>query len=81
MSIKITPHKSGDKGIACMPLKRNIPDASRYPEWKLVKCPVCGAECWESDLMRQVLTEEGCTAACVECALRAGISGKKVEGT
>jgi len=73
VDIKITPHKPGDKGIACMPLKRNIPDASRNPDWKLVTCPVCGVECWESDLTRKVKAE-GCTAACTTCALRAGIS-------
>lgn len=72
MNVKITPHKPGDGGIACMPLKRNIPEASRNPDWKLVECPVCRAECWESDLTRQIKAE-GCSAACTLCALRAGI--------
>ena len=73
MNIKITPHKIGDEGIACMPLKSNIPDASQRSDWKLVNCPLCGAKCWESDLLREVVKLEGCPAACTACALRAGI--------
>lgn len=76
MNIRITPHKPCDGGIICMPLKRNIPDASRNPDWKLVECSVCGAECWESDLLRQVVKRERLAVACTECALRVGISGK-----
>ncbi|MCO1599772.1 alanine racemase [Desulfosporosinus nitroreducens] len=71
MNTRIWQHNLGDGGIACMPLKKNIPDASHMPDWKLVSCPVCGSECWESELLRQVVMEEGCTAACTECALRA----------
>jgi hypothetical protein len=71
MNMKITPQRPGGGGIACMPLKRNIPDAP-YPDWKLAECPLCGAECWESDLLRQVVKLEGCAVACTECALRAG---------
>lgn len=74
MDIKIWPHKPGDGGIACMPLKKNIPDASKMPDWKLIPCPVCGEECWESDLLRQVVKQEGCAGACTACALRGGIA-------
>lgn len=74
MNIKIWPHKPGEGGIDCMPLKKNIPDASKMSDWKLVDCPVCGEECWESDRLRQVVKQEGCAAACTACALRAGIA-------
>jgi len=75
MNIKITPYKHGDGGIVCMPLKSNVPDLSHKPGWEIVACSACGAECWESDLIRKVKSK-GCTAACTECALRAGISGR-----
>lgn len=69
MKIKITPRKKGDRGILCMPLKANVPKGR--PDWRIVHCPVCGAECWESDLTREVLqTEPNITAACTNCALQ-----------
>lgn len=74
MPIKITPWKPGDPGIACMPLRKNVPNASR-PDWKLVPCPICGAECWESDITRLVKSANGCQATCTACALRIGSSG------
>ena len=75
MKVIISQHQKGDGGIACMPLKSNIPDASKHPDWKLVNCPVCGAECWECDLTRQVVSE-GCKAACTTCALKIGMGVK-----
>jgi len=69
MNVKVTPYTPGDNGVACMPLRKNIPDASEKPDWKLVVCPVCGEECWENDLTRLVIAD-GCSAACTECALR-----------
>lgn len=72
MNVKIAPYKRGDMGTACMPLKRNVPDASHNPDWKLVLCPHCEAECWESDLTREVKSH-GCKAACTVCALKLGI--------
>jgi len=77
MNISITPHKPGDGGIVCMPLKSNIPDAGQRPDWKLVACPMCGAECWESNLIREVVKAEGLAAACTACALRAGITRRR----
>ena len=60
------------RGILAMPLKANIPDPQR-DDWKLVTCPICGAECWENDLARQAMAAEPeLRAACTTCALKAG---------
>lgn len=69
--IKITPHKPGDGGILCLPLKSNIPNP-KNSDWKLVNCPICGAECWESELARETINaEERLTASCTACAIKA----------
>lgn len=74
--ISVTPHKPGDGGIMAMPMKQNIPEGRE--DWKLVNCPICGAECWESDLARQAKAiEPELRAACTECALREGLGGGK----
>lgn len=74
MNVKIWPHKPGDGGTLCMPMKKNIPVGRE--DWKLVTCPVCGEECWETDLHRQARAEEpGLRAACTMCALFAGFGG------
>ena len=73
--VSITPHKVGDGGILAMPLKANIPDPQR-DDWKLTTCPLCGAECWETDLARQAIkVEPDLRAACTVCALKAGTTG------
>ena len=74
VEVKVTPHKVGDGGILAMPLKANIPDPQR-DDWKLVTCPICGAECWENDLARQAMAAEPeLRAACTTCALKAGVA-------
>ena len=50
MNITIKPWKPGDGGLICLPLRSNIPDASKHPDWHLVTCPRCGRECWEPEL-------------------------------
>lgn len=73
MKITVTPWKPGDQGIMCMPLRRNIPEMDqRNPngDWKLVKCPSCEAECWESKRHRALLRDHGIQSLCTECALR-----------
>lgn len=55
--------------VVCFPRKDNIPDASKHPDWKLIKCPRCGCECWESELARKVLLM-GIQGACTSCAIR-----------
>ena len=74
VEVTVAPHKVGDGGILAMPLKANIPDPQR-DGWKLVTCPICGAECWETDLARQAMTAEPeLRAACTTCALKAGVA-------
>lgn len=72
----LVPHEAGDGGILAMPLRDNIPDPGR-DDWKLTTCPVCGAECWETEIARQALAvEPELRAACTACALRGGRSGR-----
>ena len=74
VEVTVTPHEVGDDGILAMPLKANIPDPQR-DDWKLVTCPICGAECWENDLARQAMAAEPeLRAACTTCALKAGVT-------
>ena len=40
-----------------MPMKKNIPKG--HPEWSLVKCPICGQECWRP-ISRQELRQKKC---------------------
>lgn len=76
MNIKITPWKPGDGGLLCLPLRSNIPDASKHPDWKPVKCPKCGRDCWEPELARLAMAA-GASGVCTECAVRAGLSQKE----
>lgn len=54
-------------GILLMPMKKNIPKG--HPEWSLVKCPICGQECWRP-MSRQELRQKKMQAACTECGLK-----------
>lgn len=72
MNVKITPRKPGEAdGIVCLPITINIP-VPKSKDWKKVSCPKCGADCWESDLARQVISG-GAAVACTMCALKAGL--------
>lgn len=71
--VSLSPWKPGDKGYIALPLKMNVPDP-QHEDWKLIQCPVCGDDCWESDLAREVLKSEGMKAACTMCTLRKGMS-------
>ncbi|WP_312938852.1 hypothetical protein [Oscillibacter sp.] len=74
-SVTLTPHKSGDGGTLTLPMRSNIPHP-KNADWKLTTCPVCGAECWESDLARQALAAEpDLRAACTSCALKENVRG------
>lgn len=67
--MQIKPRREKKKGgIICLPLVKNVP-APKAKDWKKVKCPMCGAECWESDLARQIKKQVD-AAACTMCALR-----------
>ena len=79
LTVSITPHKPGDGGILTLPLRSNIP-SPKNKDWKLITCPVCGSECWESDLTRQALTAEpNLRAACTSCALKQGLRENEAE--
>ena len=57
---------------ACMPLVSNIPIG--HDDWRQVNCPVCGSECWETNLARYVLKNDSATkAACTLCSLKMAI--------
>lgn len=71
MEVNLYPRSINDKGgIACMPLKKNVPNG--HSDWKLVKCPKCGRECWEIPLT-EFVRQQGAVALCTECAIRAGM--------
>lgn len=40
-----------------------------HPEWSLVKCPICGQECWRP-MSRQELRQKKMQADCTECGLK-----------
>lgn len=77
MNVNIRPWEPDDKGYACLPLAKNLPPEAevreRHPDWKLVKCPICGADCWESELARQV-KKERVSGVCTLCAIKKGIT-------
>lgn len=77
LEVSVTLHKVGDGGILAMPLKDNIPEP-KDPSWKLATCPICGAECWETDLARQAMeAEPDLRAVCTVCVLKAGHTKQK----
>lgn len=66
--VKIWPRGQTETGgILLMPMKKNIPKG--HPEWSLVKCPICGQECWRP-ISRQELRQKKMQAACTECGLK-----------
>ena len=39
--------------------------------WKLVTCPICGADCWESDEHREIMAKSpGLSVACSACVMK-----------
>lgn len=66
--VKIWPRGQTETGgILLMLMKKNIPKG--HPEWSLVKCPICGQECWRP-ISRQELRQKKMQAACTECGLK-----------
>lgn len=57
----------GQPGILAMPLLSNV--AIGHSGWEIVKCPICGEECWKRPEQEQ-LEAKGVKAACTMCALR-----------
>lgn len=74
-SISISPWEKSDTGYICLPLKENIPHP-QDKNWRLVKCPICGRECWESMYARKLLKGSNVKAACTLCSLKQGIIRK-----
>jgi len=53
-----------------MPLRDNVPEPPT-DDWQLTICPVCGAECWQTDTARRILAlEPDVRTACTACALK-----------
>lgn len=79
----LTPRKPGDRGgILCLPLIRNLGDpaevVARHPDWQIVSCPRCEADCYMGDDHRQTMSQDSSIEAlCTECALRAGMGVRK----
>lgn len=75
MRVAIEPRKATDRGgYYCMPLKVNVPTGRK--DWKLTKCPECGAQCWELPLA-EVAKAQGAKGLCTMCALKKGVSGRR----
>ena len=56
--------------ILMLPLWENVSNP-RNPDWKAVTCPVCGADCWQTEQARQLHRQlPSILAACTPCALR-----------
>lgn len=69
--VNFAPHKVGDGGILCLPLCKNI-SLPENSNWKKVHCPICGAECFQTDFAQKLLAEEpDLKTACTRCALKA----------
>ena len=53
-----------------MPLRDNVPEPPT-DDWQLTTCPVCGAECWQTDTARRILAlEPDVRTTCTACALK-----------
>lgn len=62
-------YKSDRGGTIVLPMKKNISNP-KWKDWRLVICPRCGQQCWESDLARECKKKDKTLQAlCTECAL------------
>lgn len=66
--------------VICMPVADNFTAdddvQARHPDWKLVSCPICGRDCYESGearLMRKI----GMSGACTFCDLKQGLHSRE----
>lgn len=62
--------KIQEGGYVCLPLRCNVPVPNK--EWKLTICPICGAECWETPLAKEIISKGYMSGCCTLCALKAG---------
>lgn len=69
----VTPYLPAALSIGdaiAMPLRDNIPEPPT-DDWQLTTCPVCGAECWQTDTVRRILEQEPkVRTVCTACALK-----------
>lgn len=64
-------------GFICLPMVKNIPERGNV-NWKKMKCPECGRECWMTPDAKVAINRSGgnLKGVCTECALKKGM-GKK----
>lgn len=63
----------GSTPIVCISAEAPISAVPEPPtdDWQLTTCPVCGAECWQTDTARRILAlEPDVRTACTACALK-----------
>ena len=73
--IEVEPRKLTDKGgIMLLPLFKNLGDVrENHPDWKLIKCPECGQDCYEFPEATRLQLTQGTSVMCTECGIKAGI--------
>ena len=70
MKVKIQPRKQSDKGgYIMMPMRINVNDPVDK-SWKLVRCPVCGCECWDRPLPEGYAEDMFDGKMCTGCVIR-----------
>lgn len=58
-----------DNGFLAMPLVSNVPEGKK--DWEIVKCPMCGCDCWKRPLPDNLKNFE-MKSVCTLCALKNG---------
>lgn len=57
-----------------LPLFKNLGDVrENHPDWKLIKCPECGQQCYEFPATTRLQLTQGFKIMCTECAIKAGV--------
>ena len=70
MKVKIQPRKQSDGGgYIMMPMRINVNDPVDK-SWKLVRCPVCGCECWDRPLPEGDAEDMFDGKMCTGCVIR-----------
>ena len=73
MKVKIQPRKQSDKGgYIMMPMRINVNDPVDK-SWKLVRCPVCGCECWDRPLPEGYAEDMFDGKMCTGCVIRKAV--------
>ena len=73
MKVKIQPRKQSDKGgYIMMPMRINVNDPVDK-SWKLVRCPICGCECWDRPLPEGYAEDMFDGKMCTGCVIRKAV--------